>query len=206
MNKTGFPKTKRPSFSSPYLLFVIFLQTFLLTWVRQTYESTRVNFISTIRTQNKIAESWAKFSRNSFFPEIPPKNLHWIWDKTPQISGQTDEYSPTKKIKQFRTQKNLPFSPDSDELKIDCQSRGTNLGLKSQPKLNRHTDERLVKISDQNTQGVRRSKSQTESEQKWFSKNKTSWLFFPVSSFCDLFTDVPPYLGANNIWKYSCPE
>ena len=35
------------------------------------------------------------------------------------------------------------------------------------------------KISDQNTQGVRRSKSQTESEQNRFSENKTSWLFFP---------------------------
>jgi len=40
-----------------------------------------------------------------------------------------------------------------------------NLGLKSQPKLNWHCDERLVKITDQNTQGVWRSKSQTESEQ-----------------------------------------
>jgi len=73
------------------------------------------------------------------------------------------------------------------------------LGLKSQPKLSRHNEELLVKISDQNTQGVRRRKSQTESEQNWFSENKTSWLFFPVSSFSDLFLDVPPYLGANNI-------
>ena len=32
-----------------------------------------------------------------------------------QILGQTDEYSPTKKIKQFRTQTNPPFSPDNDE-------------------------------------------------------------------------------------------
>ena len=73
------------------------------------------------------------------------------------------------------------------------------MGLKSQPKLNGHIDECLVKILEQNTQGVRRSKSQTESEQNRFSENKTSWLFFPVSSFCDLFMDVPPYLGANNI-------
>jgi len=79
-----------------------------------------------------------------------------------------------------------------------------NLELKSQPKLNRHSDERLVKISDQNTQGVRCSKSQTESKQNWFSENKISWLFFPVSSFCDSFMDVRPYLGANNIWKYLC--
>jgi len=27
-----------------------------------------------------------------------------------KISGQTDEYSPTKKIKQFHTETNLPFS------------------------------------------------------------------------------------------------
>jgi len=46
------------------------------------------------------------------------------------------------------------------------------MGFKSQPKLNRHSDERLVKISDQNTQGVRRSKSQTESEQTGFLKTK----------------------------------
>jgi len=73
------------------------------------------------------------------------------------------------------------------------------MGLKSQPKLIRHSDERLVKISDQNTQGVRRSKSKTESEQNRFSENKTSWLFSPVSSFSDLFMHVPPYLGTNNI-------
>jgi len=64
-----------------------------------------------------------------------------------------------KKIKQFHTQTNFPFSPGSDEQKIYCHSCGMNLGLKSQPKLTRHSDERLVKISDQNTQGVRRSKS-----------------------------------------------
>jgi len=51
-------------------------------------------------------------------------------------------------------------------------------------------------------QGVMRSKSQTEGEENRFYENKTSWLFFPVSSFCDLFMDVPPYLGANNIRKY----
>ena len=79
-----------------------------------------------------------------------------------------------------------------------------NLGLKSQQKLNRHSDECLVKISDQNTQGVRRSKSQTEGEQNWFSENKTSWLFLLIFSFCDSFIDVPPYLGANNVWKYLC--
>jgi len=77
-----------------------------------------------------------------------------------------------------------------------------NLGLKSHPKLNRHNDERLIKISEQNTQEVRRSNSQIKSEENWFSENKMSWLFFPIYSFSDSFMDVPPYLGANNIWKY----
>jgi len=79
-----------------------------------------------------------------------------------------------------------------------------SLELKSQPILNRHNDECLVKLSDQNTQGVRRSKSHIESEQNQFSKNQTSWLFLPISSFCDLFMDVSTYLGANNIRKYLC--
>ena len=52
--------------------------------------------------------------------------------------------------------------------------------------------------------GVGRSKTQTESEQNWFSENRVSWLFSPVSSFCDLFMDLPPYLGANNIEKNLC--
>ena len=133
---------------------------------------------------NKSSE---KFSWNSFFPETLGKNVDWIWDKTRQISGQTDEYSSRKTIKQFYTQTNLTLSPGSDGKKNYCKSCWTNLGLKSQSKLNRHNDDCLVKISDQNTYGVRRSKSQTESEQNWFSENKTSWLYFPVSSFCDLF-------------------
>ena len=62
----------------------------------------------------------------------------------------------------------------------------------------------MVKISDQNTLEVRRSKAQAESEQNMNSEIKTSWLIFPVSSFCDSFMDVPPYVGANNLWKYLC--
>jgi len=94
-----------------------------------------------------------------------------------EILGQSDEYSPREKIKLFHTQTNLPFSRGNDELKINYESCGTNLGLNSQPKLKRHNDECLVKFLDQNTQGVRRSKSQTDTEQNWFSKKKTSWLF-----------------------------
>ena len=74
--------------------------------------------------------------------------------------------------------------------------------LKSQPKLNRLSDERLVKISDLNTQGVGPGKSQNDTEQNWFFEKKTSSLFLPVSSFGDLFMDGPPYLGAKNMWKY----
>jgi len=121
-----------------------------------------------------------------------------------QISGQKDEYSLGKNIKKFQTQTNLPFGPSSDGYKIYCKSRGMNLGFKYQPNLSRHNEECLVKISDQNTQGVRCSKSWTKSEQNWFSENRMSWLYFPASSFCDSFMDVPPYLGANNIWKYLC--
>ena len=104
-----------------------------------------------------------------------------------KISGPTDEYSPTKKLKQFYIQTNLPLNPDTDEWKIYLQSRRTIPGLKSQSKQSRHSDKRLVKISDQNTQGERCSKSQTESEQNWFSENKMTWLFSPVSSFCNFF-------------------
>ena len=189
--------------------------------MQTTYESTCVKFFNAKQTQNKIAEKKAKFHKfwyrvalvctktlkslpKYFFPEIPCKNLDWIWDETRPISGQRDEYSPGKKIKQFHTQTNIQSSPGSDEQKMYCESCGTNLGLKSHSKLNRHNEESLVKFSDQNTQGIRRSKSQTENEQNWFSENKTSWLFFPVSSFCDLFMNLPPYLGANNIWKNLC--
>ena len=89
-----------------------------------------------------------------------------------QISRQTDEYSPRKKIKQFQTQTNLPFGPGRDESKIYCKSCGTNMGLNSESKLSRHNDECLVKILDQNIQGVRRSKFRTKSEQNWFSENR----------------------------------
>jgi len=126
-NKTSFSRPICPEFFFPISPFVIWLWSCLLSWVQTTYESTCVNFFSAIRTRKKIAESRAKFHKFCFaknfwknlskwlFPEIPRKNLHWVWDKTRQISGQTDEYSPRKKIKQFHTQANLPFSPDTDE-------------------------------------------------------------------------------------------
>jgi len=50
----------------------------------------------------------------------------------------------------------------------------------------------------QKSQGVRRSKSETESEKIGFPKTKRPD-FFPVSSFCYLFMEVPPYLSEKNI-------
>jgi len=51
-----------------------------------------------------------KSSEIVFFSEISCKNLDTIWDKTRQVSSQTDLYSSKKKIKQFHTQTNLSFS------------------------------------------------------------------------------------------------
>jgi len=62
-----------------------------------------------------FARNFLKNSPEIVFSEIPGKNIHLIEDKTRQISGQKDEYSPTKKIKQFYTQINLPFSSGSDQ-------------------------------------------------------------------------------------------
>jgi len=111
---------------------------------------------------------------------------------------------PRKKSNSFTHKRTFLSALAVTNKKIYCQSCGTNLGLKPQPKLNRHNDECLVKISYQNTQGVRRSKSQTKSEQNRFSENKTSWLFFPVCSFWYSFMDVSPCLSANNIRKCLC--
>jgi len=58
---------------------------------------------------------------------------------------------PRKKANSFAHKRTFFFSIGSDEKKIYCQFCGMNLVLKSQPKLNGHSDERLVKISDQNT-------------------------------------------------------
>jgi len=88
-------------------------------------------------------------------------------------------------IKQFHTYTNLPFSRGNDEWKIYCKSYGTNVRLKSQPQLNTHNKGNVwKKISNQNTQGIRRNKSRIESKQNWkscFSKNRASWLLFLIS-------------------------
>jgi len=134
VNKTGFPKTKRPDFSSLYLLFVIRLWTCLLTWVQTTYTSTYVNFLSTMWTENKNCRKvgrnltclgWGitlvctkiskKFSKNIFFLKFHVIIFTEFETKRDKISGQTDKYSPTKKIKHFHTPTNLPFSPGSDQ-------------------------------------------------------------------------------------------
>ena len=79
-----------------------------------------------------------------------------------------------------------------------------NFGLKYQRKSNRHNDECLGKIWDQNTKGLRRSMSQIESEQNLFFEKQNILAFFPVSSFWDLFMDLPSLPGAKHIWKYLC--
>ena len=143
----------------------------------------------------KISE---KFSRNSFFQKLHLRMPTEFETKRDKFQVKRMSIHPRKKSNSLTHRRSF-LSALAGIKKINCQSCGTNLGLKSRPKLNRHSDERLVKISDLNTQGVRCSKSKIESEQNRFTGNKTSWLFFPVSSFCDSFVDVPPYLGANNI-------
>ena len=138
-----------------------------------------LSWISILESQLNLGQNAINFRSNGWV---------FTWEKY-QTFSHTNEPS---------------FQPWQWWIKNYCKSCGTNLELKYQPKLNRHSDERLVKIWDQNTQAERRSKSQTESEQNWFSENKTSWLFFPVTSFCDFFMDVSSYLGGNNIWKYLC--
>jgi len=119
MNKTGFPKTKRSGFSSPYLLFVICLWTCLLTWVKTTYQSTCVDFFSAIRTQNKIAESRAeiwqvlvedslglhkiseKFSRNSFFLKFHVRISTEFGTKHDKFQVKRMSIQPRKKSNSF---------------------------------------------------------------------------------------------------------
>jgi len=148
---------------------------------------------------HKISE---KFYRNGFFLKFHIRISTRFGTKRENFLVKRMSIHPGKESNSFTHKRTFLSARTVMNKKIYCKSCGTSLGLKSQPKLNRHNDERLVKISDQNKQGVRRSKSQTESEQNRFLENKTSWLYFPVSFFCDFFMDVPPYLGANNIRKY----
>jgi len=177
------------------------------------YESTCVNFFSAIRTQNKIAESrtkfhkfwyrlglhkiFEKFSQNSFFLKIHVKISTEFGTKRDKFQVKQMSIHLRKRTNSFAHKRT--FLSALTVIKNLLPILWDESGLKSQPKLNRHSEERLVKISDQNTQGIRRGKSQIEREQNWFSENKTSWFFFLVSSFCDLFMDVHPYLGANNV-------
>jgi len=97
---------------------------------------------------HKISE---KFSRNGFFLKLCVRISTEFGTKRDRFQVKRMSIHPGKKIKQFHTGTNLPFSPGSDEWKIYCEFCGTSLRLKSHPKLNKHNDECLVKISDQNT-------------------------------------------------------
>jgi len=117
VNKTGFPKTKRPGFSSPYLLFVIRLWTCHLTCVQTTYESTCVNFFCTIRRQkNKMQKVgrnftsfgtlvWAKisekFSQNSFFLKFYVRISTEFGTKRDKFQVKRMSIDPRKKANSF---------------------------------------------------------------------------------------------------------
>jgi len=145
---------------------------------------------------HKISE---KFSRNSFFLKIHVRISTEFGTKRDKFQVKRMSIRPRKISNSFAHKRTFPSAIAVMNKKFIANPVERIWGSKSHRKLDRHSDERLVKISDQNTQGVRRGKSRTESEQNWFSENKTSCLFFPVSSFCDLFMDEPPYLGVNSI-------
>jgi len=134
---------------------------------------------------NKISE---KFSRNGFFLKFHVR----VWT---EIGTKRDKFQ-VKRISIHLGKKSNSFGHKRTFL---SGLAVTDKKFIASPvvgvwvlKLSRQNDQCLVKISDQNTQGVRRSKFRTESEQNWFSENRTSWLLFLESSICDLFMDVPP--------------
>ena len=127
MNKTGFPKIKRPGFSSPYLLFVIRLWTCLLACVHTTYESVCVNFfqrntdlewncrnyagISQVSVEDsldlhKISE---KFSWNSFFLKFLQRISTEFGTKLDKFQVKRMSIHPQKKSNSF-THKRTFFS------------------------------------------------------------------------------------------------
>ena len=119
MKKTGFPKTKRPEFSSPYLYSVICLWTFLLTWVQTTYESTCVNFLAQYGPRMKLQKLGRnftsfgredslglhkiseKFSRNSFFLKFPVRISTEFGTKRDKFQVKQMSIHPRKKSNSF---------------------------------------------------------------------------------------------------------
>ena len=124
---------------------------------------------------HKISE---KFSRNGFFLKFRVRISTEFGTKCDRFQVKRMSIHPGKKSNSF-THKRTFLSARAVMNKKFISSCRTSLGLKFQPKLNRHNDECLEKISDQYNHGVMRSKSQTENEQNRFSENKTSWFFFP---------------------------
>ena len=85
MNKTGFPKTKRHDFSSPYLFFVIILWKCLLTWVQTTSEISCVNFFmqyGPIIKLQKLGRNFPSFGRGTMiFNKISKKLSRFFFQK-----------------------------------------------------------------------------------------------------------------------------
>jgi len=119
VKKTGFAKTKRPGFSSPYLPFVIRLWACLLAWVHTTYESACVNFfqrntdheinwtiyagISQVSVEDSLGlhEISEKFSRNSSFLKFHPRISTEFGTKRDKFQVKRMSIHPRKKSNSF---------------------------------------------------------------------------------------------------------
>ena len=177
-----FSEKKSPGFSSPYRLFVVCLWTCLLSWVQTIYDIACVNFFNALWTQDKIGESREKF--HNFFV-ADSLGLHKIYEKLSRNSfflkfhlriltefGTKRDKFEVKRIS-IHVGKNQTLSHTNEPsfhawrwwIKNLLQILWHEFGLKYLPKLNRYNDECMVNFSGQDTQGVRRSQSQTESEQ-----------------------------------------
>ena len=143
--------------------------------------------------------------QKQFLAEILWKNPNRVWDETWQTLAQMDEYLVSKWSNSFR-EKQTFLSIVAWWLHIHYKSCETNLRLKSQPQLNTNNKGSLVNISNQNTQGIRRNNSKTESKHNWktcFSEIERP-CFHPYIFLCVFFLGVPPWLDTNDIWKYMC--
>jgi len=187
--------------------------------VKKTYQSTCVNFFSTIRTQNKIGESRDKISQfsvedslglykyseklslNSFFLKFYVRICTEFGTKRDKFQVKRMNIHPRQKSNSFAHKRTFLSSLAVMNKKFIANLVGRIWGSNLSKKLT-DTVTNVWKNFRPKYQGVRRSNSQSKSEQNWFSENKAFSLFFIVSSFYDLLIDAPPYLGENNISKH----